>query len=141
MGAAGLPPAVGATLAVQVAEQVSQKPRGVAGLGEGAVGGRVGWVVLCSSAGRLLRRSAREGDRPALYAAQFALSHACWLIAYPLAGWTGGTFGLTAAFAVLAVLTLASTAAPTSSIMAGRSKADLPCDPSSPTTSLRDDTT
>lgn len=76
------------------------------------------WLVLGAGssliqtpAGRLLRRSAREGDRPALYAAQFALTHACWLIAYPLAGWIGGAFGLTPAFAVLAVVTLASTGA------------------------------
>ena len=34
------------------------------------------------------------GDRPALFAAQFALSHACWLITYPLAGWAGATLGL-----------------------------------------------
>ena len=30
--------------------------------------------------GRLLRRSADAGDRPALFAAQFALCHACWLL-------------------------------------------------------------
>ena len=36
--------------------------------------------------GRLLRRSAHLEDRPAIFAAQFALSHACWLVAYPLAG-------------------------------------------------------
>jgi len=60
--------------------------------------------------GRLLRRSAHEGDRPAIFGAQFALSHACWLIAYPLAGWMGGAFGLSAAFAGLAVIALAATA-------------------------------
>ena len=30
----------------------------------------------------------RTSDRPALFAAQFVLSHARWLVAYPLAGWT-----------------------------------------------------
>ncbi len=70
-----------------------------------------GSSLIQTPTGRLLRRSAHEGDRPAIYTAQFALSHACWLIAYPLAGWTGGTFGLTAAFTVLAVVALASTAA------------------------------
>jgi MFS family permease len=51
------------------------------------------WLLcgLCYSAiltpsGRLLRRSAHSEDRPALFAAQFALSHACWLVAYPLSG-------------------------------------------------------
>lgn len=70
-----------------------------------------GSSLILTPAGRLLMRSAHEGDRPAIYAAQFALSHACWLIAYPLAGWVGGTLGLSAAFAVLAVATLASTVA------------------------------
>lgn len=46
-----------------------------------------GYSAVVTPAGRLLRRSARPGDRPAIFAAQFALSHACWLPAYPLAGW------------------------------------------------------
>ena len=54
--------------------------------------------------GRLLRRSSREGDRPALFAAQFALSHACWLVAYPLAGYAGERFGQAMAFMILAGL-------------------------------------
>ncbi len=70
-----------------------------------------GGSLILTPAGRLIARSAHEGDRPAFYAAQFALSHACWLVAYPLAGWVGGTLGLTAAFAGLAVITLAATAA------------------------------
>ena len=70
-----------------------------------------GSSLIQTPTGRLLRRSAHAGDRPAIYAAQFALSHACWLIAYPLAGWIGGTLGLTAAFTVLALVALTSTAA------------------------------
>ncbi|WGF91005.1 MFS transporter [Marinivivus vitaminiproducens] len=54
--------------------------------------------------GRLLRRSSHPEDRPALFAAQFALSHACWLIAYPLAGWVGANLGLPLTAALLAVL-------------------------------------
>jgi MFS family permease len=68
-----------------------------------------GGSAVQTPAGRLLRRSAHDGDRPAVYAAQFALSHACWLVAYPLAGWIGG-IGLGVAFAVLAALALAATA-------------------------------
>ena len=37
--------------------------------------------------GLVLARSARSAHRPALFAAQFSLSHAGWLLAYPLAGW------------------------------------------------------
>ena len=54
------------------------------------------WAMLGASysaaqvpTGRLLRRSAHAEDRPSLFAAQFALSHACWLLTYPLAGWLG----------------------------------------------------
>jgi len=70
-----------------------------------------GSSLIQTPTGRLLLRSAHDGDRPAIYSAQFALSHACWLIAYPLAGWIGATLGLTAAFTILAVVTVVSTAA------------------------------
>ncbi|PLT99060.1 MFS transporter [Sinorhizobium medicae] len=64
----------------------------------------VGYSLTQTPSGRLLRRSAHPEDRPALFAAQFALSHACWLISYPLAGWLGATVGLPAAFATLGVI-------------------------------------
>lgn len=54
---------------------------------------------------RLLRKSASDEDRPRVYAAQFSLSHACWLVTYPLAGWLGATLGLQVAFLALASLT------------------------------------
>jgi MFS family permease len=63
--------------------------------------------LVLTPSGRLLRRSAHPGDRPALFAAQFALSHACWLLAYPLAGSLGATIGLGPTFLVLAVLAVA----------------------------------
>lgn len=71
----------------------------------------IGWFLLgfayavsVTPAGLLLRRSSREKDRPALFAAQFALSHACWLIAYPLAGLAGNRLGQAAALALMAAL-------------------------------------
>ncbi len=70
-----------------------------------------GWFVLgiaysmsVTPAGRLLRRSANAEDRPAVFAAQFALSHVCWLLCYPLAGQIVASSGQAAAFAVLAVV-------------------------------------
>lgn len=54
--------------------------------------------------GRILNRSAHTADRPAVFAAQFALSHAAWLVTYPLAGWLGSTYGLRQAALGLAVL-------------------------------------
>lgn len=64
----------------------------------------VGYSLAQTPAGRLLRRSALAVDRPALFAAQFALSHACWLLTYPLAGWLGAAAGLPTGFLVLALL-------------------------------------
>ena len=62
-----------------------------------------GSSAVLTPAGILLRKSAHPEDRPAIFAAQFALSHAGWLMTYPAAGWIGATFGLSAAFLVLAV--------------------------------------
>lgn len=64
----------------------------------------LGYSTAQTPSGRLLRRSAHPEDRPALFAAQFALSHACWLVAYPLAGWAGAAFGLPLTALVLAAL-------------------------------------
>lgn len=69
------------------------------------------YAGLVTPGGRLLRRSASSAHLPELFAAQFSLSHACWLVTYPLAGWVGLTWGLGAAFAVLASLTLIGLAA------------------------------
>ncbi|NMG38309.1 MFS transporter [Chelativorans sp. ZYF759] len=60
-----------------------------------------GASAIMTPAGILLRRSAHPEDRPSLFAAQFALSHAGWLVTYPLAGWLGGNVGMTAAFLVM----------------------------------------
>ena len=70
-----------------------------------------GTSLIQTPAGRLLRRSAHDSDRPGLYAAQFALSHLCWLIAYVLAGLVGAALGLSWAFGVLALIALASSGA------------------------------
>jgi MFS family permease len=68
----------------------------------------MGYSLVQTPSGRLLRRSAREEDRPALFAAQFALSHACWLITYPVAGWLGARAGLGVSFTVLGVIATAA---------------------------------
>lgn len=71
----------------------------------------VAWLILGAAyaslvtpGGRLLRRSANEADRPALFAAQFSLSHACWLVAYPVVGWLGSRVGMSSALWAMAVL-------------------------------------
>lgn len=88
-----------------------------------ALDGRVGWSLLIPAwivlgmayaglvtpGGRLLRRSAQPQDLPFLFAAQFSLSHICWLVAYPLAGGLGSRFGLDVALVAMAVLALLGT--------------------------------
>ena len=64
------------------------------------------YAGLVTPGGRLLRRSAQAEDLPFLFAAQFSLSHACWLLAYPLAGYVGARFGLGVALFALEILAL-----------------------------------
>ncbi|WP_298822019.1 MFS transporter [uncultured Roseibium sp.] len=73
------------------------------------------WFVLGAGAsmiqtpsGLVITRSCHDQDRPAVFAAQFALSHSTWLIAYPLAGFVGAWQGLSAAFALMAALSVFS---------------------------------
>ena len=67
----------------------------------------IGYSAVMTPSGRLLRRSADAADRPAVFAAQFALSHLCWLLTYPLAGWLGPAIGLAETSFVLAIVALA----------------------------------
>jgi hypothetical protein len=72
----------------------------------------LGWAAVETPVGRLVRREVPADELPAAFAAQFSLSHACWLLTYPLAGWLG-TLGLGVAAAVLAVVATAGTLAAT----------------------------
>ncbi len=63
-----------------------------------------GFSLTQTPIGRIINRSARQADRGAVFAAQFALSHACWLVTYPLAGWIGAGAGLTTASVLLAAV-------------------------------------
>ena len=67
----------------------------------------VGFSTVQTPIGRVLTRSSHAEDRPALFAAQFSLSHAGWLIAYPLAGWLGSYAGMTITLLTLLGLALA----------------------------------
>lgn len=62
----------------------------------------LGYSAVLTPSGRLLKKSAHAADRPALFAAQFALSHACWLVTYPLSGWLLTVYGSVAALVWLA---------------------------------------
>ncbi|UYQ72264.1 MFS transporter [Pelagibacterium flavum] len=64
----------------------------------------IGFAMTITPAGRLIRRSSNAGDRTALFAAQFALSHATWLICYPLAGWLGAGLGISTTFLIVGLI-------------------------------------
>jgi MFS family permease len=66
------------------------------------------YAGLVTPGGRLLRRSSDNAHLPELFAAQFSLSHACWLLAYPLAGWVGARAGLDVAFLALTLVAVIS---------------------------------
>lgn len=68
----------------------------------------IGYSAVQTPSGRLLRRSVQAADRPAVFAAQFALSHACWLLTYPLAGWLGAALPLSMTALAFAALTFAA---------------------------------
>ncbi|WP_328389396.1 MFS transporter [Nocardia sp. NBC_00416] len=78
----------------------------------------VGWTILVAAwlalgagtsmistpAARLLRRHSGEPGRQAVFTAQFSLSHACFLLTYPIAGWVAAAAGHTFSMVVLALL-------------------------------------
>ncbi|MDO8719642.1 MAG: MFS transporter [Polaromonas sp.] len=68
----------------------------------------MGYSLAQTPSGRLLRKSSGPEDRPALFAAQFALSHACWLLTYPLAGWLGAKAGMATSFLTLGAVAVAA---------------------------------
>lgn len=68
------------------------------------VGLGLGCALAMTPAGRLLVQSAAPADRQPAYAAQFALSHACLLLTYPLAGWLGAAAGMPATFGVFGLI-------------------------------------
>lgn len=62
--------------------------------------------LVLTPGGLVIARSAGSGDRPAVFAAQFSLSHAGWLVAYPLAGELGARVGLGLSLLTLSGLTV-----------------------------------
>ena len=69
------------------------------------------WLVLGAGTSSILTPSARvlrdvsdEHTRPYVFTAQFSLSHACFILTYPVAGWVGAQAGLGAAATTLTVI-------------------------------------
>jgi predicted MFS family arabinose efflux permease len=71
----------------------------------------LGWSTVETPVGRIIRRDVNSADLPDAFAAQFSLSHACWLITYPVAGWLGTTGLSTTALVLTGVAGAATLAA------------------------------
>lgn len=71
----------------------------------------VGLALVETPAGRLVQHSVTDGDGQALFAAQFSLSHACWLLTYPVAGVLGSALGLDVVAGILAAVAAVATGA------------------------------
>ncbi len=74
----------------------------------------VTWAVLGAGtslvntpSSRLLADASTPANRNLVYTAQFALSHACFLVTYPIAGWIGAASLVTAAGVLLALAAVA----------------------------------
>ncbi|MEV6769861.1 MFS transporter [Nocardia sp. NPDC051030] len=71
-----------------------------------------GTSMINTPSARLLRAQSEPDTRTAVFTAQFSLSHACFLLTYPIAGRLGALAGLPITAIVLAVIaTLAATTA------------------------------
>ncbi|WP_280436198.1 MFS transporter [Nocardia carnea] len=68
-----------------------------------------GTSLIATPASRLVRDHSAEQELPAVFTAQFSLSHACFLLTYPIAGWVGARAGHPIAAALLAVLVTLAT--------------------------------
>ena len=71
----------------------------------------IGTSMISTPSSRLLRRVSTDGTRSYLFTAQFSLSHACFMLTYPVAGWLGAAVGQPTAALVLGGLALAGTVA------------------------------
>ncbi|MDN4610817.1 MFS transporter [Arthrobacter burdickii] len=71
----------------------------------------VGTSMISMPSSRLLRRVATDATRSYVFTAQFSLSHACFMLTYPVAGWVGAAAGLPAAASVLAAIAVVGTIA------------------------------
>jgi hypothetical protein len=107
VGAACVPPILAATTVLLLAQPEPSV---------GWVAFAVAWLLLGAAtslistpSARLVRYEAAPATRSAVFTAQFSLSHACFFLTYPLAGWAGAAIGQpTAAAALTALAALAA---------------------------------
>jgi MFS family permease len=66
--------------------------------------------TILTPSSRLLRDASTEDTRPYVFTAQFSLSHACYILTYPLAGWLGAVADLGWAAAALTIVAMIGSA-------------------------------
>ncbi len=64
----------------------------------------IGLSIIQVPAGFLVKTSCNKKDSVSFFTANFALSHFCWMIAYPLTGFLGLYFGLDTTFLIIDVI-------------------------------------
>ncbi len=67
------------------------------------IGNGAGQALIAIPSMTLLAEHTSEAERGKAYAVHFALTHACWLITYPAAGWAGTLLGVPSTFTVFGV--------------------------------------
>jgi Na+/melibiose symporter-like transporter len=65
--------------------------------------------MVLTPAGQVITSSVAEAGRSAAFAAHFSLSHACYLLAYPVAGWVGQDAGVPVSAGMLAIVSVLAT--------------------------------
>lgn len=65
--------------------------------------------AVLTPSGSVVNAAVAPQERPAAYAAHFSLSHACYLLAYPVAGLLGNLSGVATSTAALSVIAAAAT--------------------------------
>jgi len=105
-GVAVIAIALGAAVAVTAAVTTSAAGWGWL-LGTWALLG-AGTSLVNTPSSRLLADASTDQNRNLVYTAQFALSHACFLVTYPIAGWLGASSLIWAAAVLAVVATLAT---------------------------------
>jgi MFS family permease len=56
----------------------------------------IGWSMVQTPAGKVVNQSSSPQDRASYFSAQFSLTHACWMFAYPLSGQLSTLLGIEA---------------------------------------------
>lgn len=88
----------------------------------------VGTSLVNTPSSRLLAEASTPQNRNLVYTAQFALSHACFLITYPVAGWLGAVSLFGAAVALFLIAAVGCVAVSATAALVGRAHQQVGAD-------------